>query len=509
MKIKGNLAHRRNLAAVLDMLLYWLCFFVAEFACQDETLPLLALVVNFLLFVTTGQTLSKKLLGLRVVDQDGQRCGFWVALNRSVFTGILTWFWPVGALCLALMREGRCPHDWWMGTRVISTDPTQEEADPEVLGLTPDAPEFTGGPPRILRFLPFPAMLFTIAMVVLWLEGFFPHRTHLVAAGPGLAAATIPQSGAREAVFSPDGHWLATNPNGDTVQIWEFPSLRPAKSLRHLSSVLTMAFSRNSDFLVTSSGGGSLTLWHVQRGQPILELKGARISVGCLDIGPDGSLVGGGWEMGPGPPRLRRWESKEGPELQSWAMDKSVEGVAFSADGRWLAASQCDGVSRRVATCRIALPQGQKASTLEHQGLPAFSLNRKWMACLKKNSETLVLLYDLNRMDSPRAQLTLKHIPQYEDSRPRMALSNSGDCLAVLDGEGHCTLARFHDKKWKTLQAPSGVLQCLAFSPDDKVLLTGGPEGFYLWDVATARMVGASKNLQKTPAKASGRSGSH
>jgi uncharacterized RDD family membrane protein YckC len=82
--------------------------------------------VQVALLTLRGQTLGKKVLGLRVVDHDGSNPGFVRAVAlRQVVPGLLAGV-PILGMLFALVdllcifgEERRCLHDWLAGTKVV------------------------------------------------------------------------------------------------------------------------------------------------------------------------------------------------------------------------------------------------------------------------------------------------------------------------------------------------------------------------------------------------------
>ncbi|WP_028893701.1 RDD family protein [Syntrophorhabdus aromaticivorans] len=67
------------------------------------------------------RTIGKRIVGLRVVRQDGSPLGFGQAFARCLIHVIALPFWPV-SLLTAFLCDGRMVHDIMTGTRVINTD---------------------------------------------------------------------------------------------------------------------------------------------------------------------------------------------------------------------------------------------------------------------------------------------------------------------------------------------------------------------------------------------------
>ena len=68
---------------------------------------------------TAGQTLGKRLLGARVVDESGEPIGYLRALGRCLATIVAALPFGLGLAAAWLRRDRRGLHDLLAGTRVI------------------------------------------------------------------------------------------------------------------------------------------------------------------------------------------------------------------------------------------------------------------------------------------------------------------------------------------------------------------------------------------------------
>lgn len=87
---------------------------------------LILMIINIVLLVKNGQTIGKKLLGIKIIRTDGSRAGFWrIALLRSFVIGLLGNIPFIGPIItfvnpLLIFRESQqCLHDQIADTNVI------------------------------------------------------------------------------------------------------------------------------------------------------------------------------------------------------------------------------------------------------------------------------------------------------------------------------------------------------------------------------------------------------
>jgi WD40 repeat protein len=185
--------------------------------------------------------------------------------------------------------------------------------------------------------------------------------------------------------LSPDGRWVATASYDATVRLWPLAGEDEPKVLRgHPKNVTSVAFSKDAQMLASGGLGDEVFLWSVVSGQKAGALAGHRTAVGSLAFTPDGarlwSLGYPGsvivWSTGDWQPVLQVDINKDKPYALSLAADgrlvaitldhglalheaerfervayektpvKGMYGVAFSPDGRLVAATSADGKAR-------------------------------------------------------------------------------------------------------------------------------------------------------------------
>jgi len=160
-----------------------------------------------------------------------------------------------------------------------------------------------------------------------------PSRPLLQAAGPATVLA-----------FSPDGRWLAIGDQDGGIRIREIEGTRPPVVLSGpTNAVHALCFGRTSRpdhghrcpwLLAAGYGGGRLVIWDVAAQAPRSFCHGSLYDVTALSFAPDGMTLASG-----GRDEATLWDIATGRQLLSLPWPDFLRGLAYSNDGRWLAAA--------------------------------------------------------------------------------------------------------------------------------------------------------------------------
>jgi len=146
--------------------------------------------------------------------------------------------------------------------------------------------------------------------------------------------------------FSPDGHWLLLaqiqTTGGADPTVVQLATHRFVDILRgHEGTVMSMAFSRDSQKVVTTCSDGKIRVYSVGNWKLLQTLTGHQGPVHRAEFSPDGKWIASVGEDH----TMRVWSAEDGTLLQTLSESQQpLLDVAFSPDGRFIAASSENAV---------------------------------------------------------------------------------------------------------------------------------------------------------------------
>jgi WD40 repeat protein len=158
-------------------------------------------------------------------------------------------------------------------------------------------------------------------------------------------------TGAMDAVFSPDGRYLAFCGWPPAIQLWDAALKHKVGLLEgHTKVVDCVAFSPNGKLLASGSEDNTVRLWEVASRREVARYPGHGDINSVLAFSPDGGSLA---SVGGGPALLWNLAAQRGTAV--FRGDPVGGALAFSSDGRTLVAGGWDGRLRwwNIATQRL------------------------------------------------------------------------------------------------------------------------------------------------------------
>jgi WD40 repeat protein len=166
--------------------------------------------------------------------------------------------------------------------------------------------------------------------------------------GTGTTAETLvgKEAGRINAMaLSPDGRTLAATSGGDrgvSIHLWDVESSRLIGSLvGHSGRVHQLAFSPDGQTLASAGWDGKIGLWEAAKRRLIALLPGHIDEAYGVTFSPDGRTV-----ASCGTDAVRLWNVTTFRQVALLETGGTLESVAFSSDGQWLAGAADDGTIR-------------------------------------------------------------------------------------------------------------------------------------------------------------------
>jgi WD40 repeat protein len=292
----------------------------------------------------------------------------------------------------------------------------------------------------------------------------------------------------QEVAFSPDGKTLVTASNDHTVRLWDVVSrTQRGKPLQHPDGVNAAVVTPDGSALFTADDKGYLRVWPMSGRGRSTGFEAGFGPLTTLALSPRGGIMA----TGDSGQYVRLWsldKGKAGPAIET--QSGNIESLAFSPDGHLLAVGTT-GLKRNLDTANTEgvvelwdITEGRKIADLTgYKGWiesVAFSPDGRTLAAA---GDEITRFWDVaGRRESSR--------PITCDGRCySVAFSPDGRMLATGGSGAVAQLWNLADHRQigPALAGHTGVIFSVRFSPDGRTLATGSADGTArLWPVPTA-----------------------
>jgi len=171
-----------------------------------------------------------------------------------------------------------------------------------------------------------------------------------------------PGRGIEALAFSPDGSHLVFGNNGGEIRVHDAKTGKEIiKFSGHKGTVGTVAYYPDGSRILSGCWDGTAKVWDAATGTELLTIKAEQDTLrGNIAISHDGKLIATGTKQG----SILLWDAETGKEVKTWtAHTGGVQQVSFSLDDRRLAS-----VCREDSTVKVwNIPTGAELVTLVPQ----------------------------------------------------------------------------------------------------------------------------------------------
>ncbi|QGJ70898.1 Serine/threonine protein kinase [Planctomycetales bacterium 10988] len=299
--------------------------------------------------------------------------------------------------------------------------------------------------------------------------------------------------------YHPNGKQALSASEGGTIRIWNLEESRQVRVIKaHDAAVASALYSPDGKWIASAGDDEKIKVWDAATGELITTIDEHRGGINALAFSPDSKLLLSGDSNSKA--RIWRWQDRQ--MLQEFSQhSKPITACAFSPDQRFALTASEDRV---VGIWEVQT--GREVGTLAHdRQVTALAVSRDGSQVLTGTQDAEVHLWDFRRREK------IHTMQGHEGRITSVDFSPQGTQALTAGGKDAKLWDLKAGKLIKTLQSPSleGTYRysCWSarFGPDDTTLLTGGELDVILWDahsgdwISTMAPQGAVSGLAFTP----------
>jgi len=286
--------------------------------------------------------------------------------------------------------------------------------------------------------------------------------------------------------FSPDGRYLITGNIKGLIQIWQMSTWQEVKRLQLEPNLTSMGFSKDGKYLAV--GAMRVRVFEISTGEEVMRTSPHRTVVHSLAFSPDGRYLAAAGYGG----SARLFDVRNGGEVRSVEHEGGIWGIAYSPDGQYLATAGQDHTARLWNAY-----DGREVIRFAHK-------DHVWRVQFTPDGRHLITVSSdrtARLWEVPSGRETARMI--HDSGITALALTPDGNFLITGSEDVAVQIWEIPGRRWEGRMPHGDKVRSVAFSPDDRFIATasGNPmsdahrdDAVRIWDFATGNMIAHLKH---------------
>jgi len=290
------------------------------------------------------------------------------------------------------------------------------------------------------------------------------------------------RQGARDVVLSPEGDALAVADDQNAIRLYDVAAGKEQGKLKgHENSPVRFQFSPDGKTLTSRGDDNTIRVWDLVTAAEQACFRTSQKEGGVFAYSLDGRLLAWSWDG-----TVHLWDvAAKNVRGNFLGNAERLTGIAFGGDSKTLATVEKDGTIRTWDIASEKELHALKGKSNRNFGYPTLCKGPSNPIIAKGETDAKGYRHELRVASTGRTLCSLTGDEPYGFSTDGKLVAAWADWLIIRDS----TTGR--ERAWLP-PAHRGDLSALAFSPDGKLLATGGEDSeIILWDVKPLRTPGA------------------
>ncbi|WP_017303042.1 ankyrin repeat domain-containing protein [Spirulina subsalsa] len=269
--------------------------------------------------------------------------------------------------------------------------------------------------------------------------------------------------------FSADSQWLVSGSSDRTLKLWNVATGEAVRQFYQMGqeAITIVQFSPDGQYIFAGTSAGKVHIWEIESGICLYNLTVDSQGITALAVSPDGLyLMTGGYQG-----RVQLWEIATGRCLRTFSGHQTpITAVQFSPDGQYCISSEA-------------------GTSLAHQGYPSQTTTAPTPRT--DGSVALALLSPTTLGNWQYWQIatgeSLQTVSGLRSGLTSVTFSPDGNYVVSASTDHTLSVWAVRvGRKIRTLYGHEGIVTAVAFSPDGHYLLSGSlDQTLRLWNTTT------------------------